>query len=158
MTQTAFATTWKGSIQPRKQRKYSYNAPLHVKQKSLHVHLSADLRKKHGLRNIQVKVGDKVRVLRGQYRKKEGKVERVSLKKTKVNVTGLEYVKKAGAKINVGFNPSNLMIIDLDLGDRKRKQIVERAGKNGKKLVNKTETSKKVEKQVETTTKTKKSE
>jgi len=132
MTKTAFTTTWKGSTQPRKQRKYSYNTPLHIKQKSLHVHLSTDLRKKHGLRNLQVRVGDKVRVLRGQYRKKEGKVDRVSLKKSKVSITGIEYVKKAGAKVQVVFNPSNLMIIDLDLGDRKRKQVVERAGKTGK--------------------------
>ena len=56
-----FSTTWNASKQPRKQRKYRYNAPLHTKQKFLQVHLSPELRKKYSLRNILVKKGDKVK-------------------------------------------------------------------------------------------------
>lgn len=126
-----FSTTWKGSIQPSKQRKYRNNAPLHLKQKMLHVHLSPLLRKKYGFRNIQLRKGDKVKILRGQFRKKEGKVEKINLKREKVFVTGIEVIKKEGAKIPFPLSPSNLMIIELDLNDRKRKQKLESKKKSG---------------------------
>ena len=122
MVKTSFYTTWKSSIQVRKKSKYRHNAPLHLKQKILHVHLSKDLRQKYGLRNIQVRKGDKVKISRGQYRKKEGKVERVILKREKVFVTGIESIKKDGSKASFPLSPSNLMIIEVDLSDKKRKQ------------------------------------
>ncbi len=125
MVKNSFATSWKESTQRRKQRKYRYNAPLHIKQKMLHVHLSPELRKKYGFRNVQVKKGDKVKVLRGQFAKKEGKVERVSLKREHVFVTGLEVVRKEGAKMATPLNPSNMMILELNLNDKKRKSKLE---------------------------------
>ena len=125
MVKNSFSKTWKKSTQPRKQRKYRYNAPLHIKQKTVHVHLSPDLRKKYGFRNVQIKKGDKIKVLRGKFAKKEGKVERVSLKQEKVYVTGIEVIKKEGTKLPVPLTPSNLMIIDLDLSDKKRKAKLE---------------------------------
>ena len=128
-----FASTWNRSTQPRKQRKYRHNAPLHLKQKMVHTHLSPALRKKYGLRNVQLKTGDKVKVLRGEARGKEGKVERISLKYSKAFITGFERIKTEGAKVNIPFNPSNLMIIDLDLNDKKRKTKLEAKTKGAKK-------------------------
>ncbi|MEK6939871.1 MAG: 50S ribosomal protein L24 [Nanoarchaeota archaeon] len=116
-----FSTSWKGSTQRRKQRKYRYNAPLHVRQKLVHVHLSKELRQKQGTRAMQVRKGDKVKVLRGKFRKQEGKVERVILKRERVFVTGIEYTKKNGTKVPVPFQPSNLMIVALDMADKRRK-------------------------------------
>ena len=159
MTKVSFSTTWKSSTQPRKQRKYRYNSPLHVKQKLVHTTLSKDLRKKHGLRNTQVKTGDKVKILRGKFKGKEGKVERVSLKYEKVFVTGIENVKKDGNKVMVPLVPSNLMIVDLKLDDKKRKNklssISNAASKENKPAV-KSELSKKVEETVEKKTEEKK--
>jgi len=63
--------------------------------------------------------------LRGQYKKKEGKVERVDLKRQRIFVSGLEYFKKDGTKIPVPFHPTNLMILELDLNDKKRKEKIE---------------------------------
>jgi large subunit ribosomal protein L24 len=125
MVKTNFATTWNKSTQPRKQRKYIHNAPLHVKKNFLSVHLSSDLRKKYGLRNIQVRKGDKVKILRGNSRKKEGKVDRVNIKQGRVIVTGIELIKKDGNKIPASFTASNLMILELDLSDKKRKKKLE---------------------------------
>ena len=116
-----FSTSWKASSQPRKQRKYRYNAPLHVRQKLVHVHLSKELRQKHGSRAMQVRKGDKVKVLRGKFRKQEGKVERVELKRERVFVTGMDYTKKNGTKILVPLRPSNLMIVVLEMADKRRK-------------------------------------
>ena len=74
-----FSTKWKSSKQPRKQRKYRYNAPLHIKQKFIRAIFSKELRAKHQKRNFNLKKGDRVRVLRGQFRKHEGKIERINL-------------------------------------------------------------------------------
>ena len=158
---TTFAKSWKKSTQPRKQRMYRYNAPLHIKQKFMHVHLSPELRKKYSLRNTQLKKGDKVKIMRGQFRKKEGRVERISLKKEQVFITGIEKIKKEGTKLLVAFQPSNLMLTELNLDDKKRKQKLESKSQKSKvsegletskksqsiktKPVEKKETTKKVE-------------
>ncbi len=133
MVKRLFSTSWKRSTQPRKQRKYRYNAPLHVKQKMLHVHLSPSLRSVYGTRQLQVRKGDKVRILRGQFRKKEGKVERVNLKRERVFVHGVELVKHDGTKVLYPLAPSNLLLIDLDLGDKKRKAKLEKRKAEGAK-------------------------
>lgn len=125
MTTTKFSTSWKASKQPRKQRLYNYNAPLHLKQKKLHVHLSPELRKKYGFRQIQLKKGDKVKVLRGQFTKKEGKVERIILKQEKVFISGIEAIKKDGSKFPLSIPPSKLMILELNLEDKIRKEKLE---------------------------------
>ena len=122
-----FSTAWKRSTQVRKQRKYRYNAPLHIQQKFAHVHLASPLRAKYGTRNIQVRKGDKIKVLRGQYKKKEGKVERVDLKRGRVYVNSLEVIKKDGSKVRPWITPSNLLLVDLDLVDKKRKQKLEKS-------------------------------
>ena len=116
-----WSKTWNSSTQPRKQRKYRFKAPLHVKQKFMTVSLSQELRKKTGTRNAIVRVGDKVKVLRGQFRKKTGKVMETDLKKSKVVVEGIEQIKKDGSKATYPLNPTNLMITELNLEDKKRK-------------------------------------
>lgn len=125
MERKKISGSWKKSKKAAKQRKYKYNAPLHLKQKMIHVHLSSELRKKYGKRNAQVRKNDKVKILRGQHKKKEAKVERVNLKKERVYLTGMEYIKKDGNKIAVAFSPSNLMITELDLSDKYRKAALE---------------------------------
>jgi large subunit ribosomal protein L24 len=133
MTVKKFSRTWNSSTQPRKQRKYRSNAPLHVKQKLLHTHLSKELRGKYSKRSIQLKTGDKVKVQRGQHKGKEGKVERINLKRERVYVTGVEYVKKDGLKQLVALNASNLTITSLVLDDKKRKAKLEGKKQDQKK-------------------------
>lgn len=122
MKERKFALSWRRSQQPRKQRLFRRRAPLHIKQKFMHVHLSPELRKKYSLRNIQLRKGDKVRVLRGEFKKKEGKVDKIDLKREKVFITGIERVRKEGTKLPVPFHPSQLMILELNLEDKKRRQ------------------------------------
>ena len=129
MLDSKFSTGWNRSVQPRKQRKYRYEAPLHLRQKFMHVHLSPELRVKYGKRNLQIKKGDKIKVLRGQFKKRDGKVEKVNLNAEKIFVTGIEVIKKDGTKILFPLTPSNLMITDLELGDKKRKQKLENKSK-----------------------------
>jgi len=121
-----FSKKWKGSKQPRKQRKYFKNAPLHICKKFMSVNLSKELRKKYLKRNIPIRRGDKVKVLRGQFKRKTGKVNKVILKKRKVYIDGIETIKKDGTKTFVPTNPSNLQIQELVLEDKKRKKLIER--------------------------------
>ena len=63
------------SIQPRKQRKALYTAPLHIRRKIMSANLSKDLRADIGKRSLPIRVGDKVQVVRGDFKGHEGKVE-----------------------------------------------------------------------------------
>lgn len=117
-----FSKTWKSSVQPRKQRKYRYNAPINTQRKFITVNLSKELREKHETRNTKVRKGDKIKVLRGNYRTKTGTVDRVLATKQKIYVTGIELTKRDGSKTKVPLNPTNLQIIELKLDDKKRKE------------------------------------
>lgn len=128
----AFSTNWKASKSPAKQRKYRYNASLHTLHSFLSVHLSNDLRTKHNTRSIPVVKGDKVKVIRGQFKGRENKVDRVDYKNTKVFITGIEMTKKDGSKSIIPITPSNLMITELNLNDKQRKAALERKAKKQK--------------------------
>jgi large subunit ribosomal protein L24 len=114
-----FSNAWKGSKQPRKQRKYRYNAPNHIKGAFVSSHLSKDLKEKHKKRSLRVRKGDKVKIMRGQFKGIEGKVEKVSLKTLKVFVEKAEMPKKDGSKAFYPIDPSNLLITAL--ADDKRR-------------------------------------
>jgi|SRR3989338_10626580 len=117
---TLFSTKWKSSKQPRKQRKYQANAPLHIKEKFIRSHLSKELRKKYGTRNIRVRKGDKVRIMVGEYKNKDGKVERVDVKKCKVFVDVAYREKRDGGKHYYPLEASNLMLLELYDKDKRR--------------------------------------
>lgn len=121
-----FSIDWKSSTKPSKQRKYRFNAPLHIKQKFTSTNLSKDLKQKFKKRNVALRKGDKVKVMLGQFKKHEGKVDRVDLKKSLVFVTGVEATKKDGTKRMLALHPSNLMITELNMDDKQRQKILER--------------------------------
>ncbi len=62
------------SIQPRKQRKARYDAPLHVRRKQVAGHLSEELLLKYNRRSIPVVTGDEVKIMRGSHKGESGKV------------------------------------------------------------------------------------
>ena len=115
-----FSTKWKASKQPRKQRKYRAKAPLHIRKKFVSVNLSKELREKYGKRNMIVRKGDVVKIMRGKFKGKQGKITEVKLKISKVVIEGIQVKKQDGSKVNVRLQPSNLQIIELNLEDRKQ--------------------------------------
>jgi len=121
-----FSRFWKSSKKPRKQRKYRANAPLNIKRKFLSVHLSKELRNKYKTRNIIIRKNDKVKIMRGHFNGKTGKIIKVLTKKSKVFIENIQNIKKDGTKTFYPIEPSNLMILELDLTDKRRK-----IGKNG---------------------------
>ncbi len=115
-----FSTSWKSSKQPRKQRKYLHNLPLHLKQKLMGAALDKVLRKKYEIRSLEVRKGDEVMIMRSKFKKKVGKVSEVNRVKTRVCIEGINHMKKDGNKVKVWFHPSNLKIIKLGQEDKKR--------------------------------------
>ena len=120
MKKNKFNKSWKGNKSPKKQRKYIANAPLHIRKSLISVNLSKDLRKKYGTRNVSVRKNDVVKIMRGKYKKKQGKVLSVNLKKMSVVVENIQVKKMDGSKVNVALKPSNLQIIELNTDDKKR--------------------------------------
>lgn len=147
MKQT-FSTHWIASSQPRKQRKYRANAPLHLRSHFLHVHLAKDLRQKYSTRSLRIRSGDEVRVLRGQFSGRTGKVDRVDAIRMRVFVSGVESMKLDGTKKPYPMQASNLMITKL-VDDKRRLPGAEKPAKAAK------ETAPRPQKQAKPAAKTK---
>ena len=91
-------------------------------------HLAPELREKYLTRSFPIKVGDKVVVLRGDYKLHEGKVIKVDRKKYRIHIEGLRRRKVDGTEVPIPIHPSKVMIIELDLKDEERKAALERRG------------------------------
>ena len=121
-----FSKKWLSSKQPRKQRKYRYNAPLHLRKKFISTHLSKQLQGLYKTRAFPLRKGDTVKVMRGNFKNKTAKVTSIETKKIKVYLEGLQKTRKDGTKVNVQFNPSNLLITELNLEDKERLKSLDR--------------------------------
>ncbi len=119
-----FSTKWQGSKQPRKQRKFAAKAPLHLRKKFVSCNLSKDLRKKYSKRTFPLRKGDEVKVMRGKYKKKQGKVTKIERKTGKIYVENIQHKKIEGSTVDVPMRASNLQIISLNLEDRKRNKSI----------------------------------
>jgi large subunit ribosomal protein L24 len=108
-----FSTSWQSSTQPRKQRKFRFNAPLHIRAKFLSAHLSDALQEKMKCRTATVRKGDEVSIMRGSFKKKTGKITDVDTKKGRIYIEGIAVTKKDGTKVEVPIQPSNVQLISL---------------------------------------------
>ncbi len=121
------------SRKPSKQRKAQVKAPLHIRKKFLTASLSADLIAKYGVKRLTVRKGDTIKVLRGEWRGHEGKVVSVDYDKIALHIDGVTVKKADGTPVYYPVHPSNVTIINLDLGDKARRKIMER--RSGKEVV-----------------------
>jgi large subunit ribosomal protein L24 len=121
-----FSKSWNSSKSPRKQRKYLFNAPLHIRRKLIASKLSKELSKKYSRRSVIVRKGDTVKIMRGNFKNHSGKIQNVLTKKFKVEIEGIEKAKRDGNKSYYPIHPSNLMITQLVLEDKKRQKMLER--------------------------------
>jgi large subunit ribosomal protein L24 len=123
------------SSKPSKQRKQLYNAPKHKQRKALTAPLSDDLVKQYGIARIPVRVGDVVKVMRGEFAGHEGKVIAVNLENGRIAVEGLTRKKADGSEVPVWVHASKVMITKLDLSDKLRKEAIERKAEARKKTL-----------------------
>jgi large subunit ribosomal protein L24 len=128
------------SSKPRKQRKWLYEAPLGSRQKMVVSTLSQELRTKYKKRTAHVRKGDKVKIMRGDFKGTVGEVTNVALKDMVITIQGINLKKADGTEVPRPIAPSNVMITELFTEDAARRGALERkivpataAKKTGKK-------------------------
>ncbi|MGQ9478584.1 MAG: 50S ribosomal protein L24 [Thermoproteota archaeon] len=101
----------------------------HVAYRSSSVHLSRELREKYGFRSIPVRTGDRVLIVKGDYRGVEGNVTRVDRERGRVYISGVYRENARGEQRLVPIPFSNIIIVKLDEKDKWRRSILERKRK-----------------------------
>lgn len=87
--------------------------------------LSKELQAKYNVRSMPLRKDDEVMVVRGIYKNREGKITACYRRKYVIHVERITRDKANGAQVNVGIQPSNVIITKLKL-DKDRKAILER--------------------------------
>jgi len=108
------------SKKPSKMRKALYEMPMHKKAKEVAAHLNEKLQKEFGKRSITIRKGDIVKILRGSFKGKEGKITSVDRKEGKIFVEKVITKKSNGEERQVPIDASKVLVIDIERTDRKR--------------------------------------
>ncbi len=97
----------------------------HTARQSVSSSLSPELREKYGVRSISLRVGDTVRVLRGDYAGAEGKVTRLDRTSARILVEGITREKVDGTSIPFPIHASKVQVTRLNLDDKWRRESLE---------------------------------
>ncbi|KAK5980790.1 60S ribosomal protein L26 [Trichostrongylus colubriformis] len=108
-----------------KNRKQHFNAPSHERRRIMSAPLTKELRAKHGIRSIPIRVDDEVIVMRGRHRGNTGRVIRCYRKKYVIHVDKITREKGNGSTVHIGIHPSKVALTKLKL-DKDRRDLVER--------------------------------
>ena len=121
------------SKQPRKQRLARYTAPYHRRHREMSSPIDKGLRERQLSRGFMyprampVKKGDRVMIVRGEGKSKSATaVSLVDRKARKVYVEGFTYFKSDGTELQRPIDASNLVIINPDWSDIRRRKILNR--------------------------------
>ncbi len=87
--------------------------------------LSDDLKKQYNKRSTSVVKGDTVKIMRGEYKGVEGKVEKINTEKGKLSIEGVQREKIKGGNVKVLIHASNVIISSLNMDDKYRKNKME---------------------------------
>ncbi|MEM2093684.1 MAG: 50S ribosomal protein L24 [Candidatus Bathyarchaeia archaeon] len=97
---------------------------------SLSAPLSEELVAKYGVKRMNVRKGDTVMVVRGGFRGIEGKVLKVSKTNGRVFVEGVSRERTDGTTRPVSVHASKVVIHQLSVDDKRRREILERRVRN----------------------------
>jgi large subunit ribosomal protein L24 len=121
------------SKQPRKQRLARYTAPYHRRHREMSSPIDKGLRERQLSRGFMyprampVKKGDRVMIVRGEGKSKSATaISLVDRKARKVYVEGFTYFKSDGTELQRPIDASNLVIINPDWSDIRRRKILNR--------------------------------
>lgn len=87
--------------------------------------VSDNLRKDYNKKSIRVIKGDTVKILRGEYKGIEGKVEKVNTERGRLSIEGVQREKIKGGNVKVQIHCSNVQITSVNLDDDLRKNNLE---------------------------------
>jgi large subunit ribosomal protein L24 len=116
------------TTKPRKQRKRLHQAPLHKRYKRFSAPLSPKLKESHNINSVPVRTGDTVQIMAGDRKGFEGKVTGVDRGKYRVFVEGVTREKVDGTPVPIPLHPSKVMITQLNLDDKWRRETLKRKG------------------------------
>jgi large subunit ribosomal protein L24 len=121
------------SKQPRKQRLARHVAPYHRRHREMSSPIDKGLREKQLSRGfmypraIPIRKGDRVMVVRGEGKSKSATVvAKIDRKARKVYVESFTYFKSDGTELQRPIDASNLVIINPDWSDIRRRKILNR--------------------------------
>ena len=97
------------SRKPKKQRKALYTRKNHQRSKLLSTRIADFLRAEYGIKTLPLRVGDNVRVTRGEFRDFEGEIIEVA-KNQRVKIKECTFEKTDGTEIHTTIHISNLVI------------------------------------------------
>ena len=97
-----------------------------MKRKQTSAPLSPELYEEYKTRSMQVREGDTVTIMRGNFAGVEGKVTKVNYKKVSLHIDGVTREKTDGTAIPIPVHPSKVAIKSLNLDDKRRKEILQR--------------------------------
>jgi large subunit ribosomal protein L24 len=100
--------------------------PKHQRDKMVGAMLEDSLRKQYGRKKVRVIKGDSIRVMRGEYKGVEGKVEKVNTEHATFHIEGIQREKIRGGQVKVPIHSSNVMVIGLNLDDDLRSSKLQR--------------------------------
>jgi large subunit ribosomal protein L24 len=103
---------------------------MHRRHRFLSAPLSRELREKYKTRSLPLRKGDRVRILRGDFKKLEGEVLKVDTKRRFIQVKGATLTKADGTEVQTMIRPSNVMLLKL-AEDKERMKVLERRSKGG---------------------------
>ncbi|HEX7032493.1 MAG TPA: 50S ribosomal protein L24 [Nitrososphaera sp.] len=92
----------------------------HQRDKMLGAPLADELRKEYKRKTVRVVKGDSVMVVRGEYKGRGGKVEKVNTENGTLHIEGMQREKVRGGQVKVPIHASNVMITALNLEDKFR--------------------------------------
>lgn len=145
-------------MKPTKMRnELIYHPTFHTRSKQLGSQLSEDLRKKYGKKSVRVIEGDSIKIVRGEFKGVDGKISKVSTKKSSVAVEGVKKEKTKGDKFDVYIHTSNLLVTGLNTEDKWRIAKLEGKKPSEKPTVTEKTTKKETTKETKVT-KTRKKE
>jgi len=112
---------------PSKKRKQLYTAPLHRRRKILTAPLAPALAEKEGVKQMVIRKGDTIRILKGSFKGIEGEVSKVNYRTMRLTVEGVTFEKTDGSSQHFPVRACNCEIINLkNMRDKGRKAVVER--------------------------------
>ncbi len=92
----------------------------HRLEKMLSASLADELREQYKKKTVRVVKGDSVMVIRGEYKGRGGKVEKVNTERGTLHIEGMQREKIRGGQVKVPIHASNVKITALNLEDKQR--------------------------------------
>jgi large subunit ribosomal protein L24 len=101
--------------------------PKHQRDRMVGATLADNLRQQYGRRSVRVIEGDSIRVMRGEYKGVEGKVEKVDTENGMLEIEGVQREKVKGGQVKVPIHASKVMITNLKMDDKYRQAALSRS-------------------------------